>query len=120
VSLWPGMRAQFGTRTVAVAISVAAAIGLAAAVARAETIRVEVKSLAFSPAQVTARVGDTIEWANSDFIAHTATAKTREWDVQLPVNSKKTLVLKKAGTIEYFCRFHPNMTGTLTIQEAKR
>src|SRR5205085_3420110 len=107
-------------RTIAAAMSVAAAIGVAAAVARAETIRVEVKSLTFSPAQVTAHVGDTIEWANADFIVHTATAKDREWDVQLPANSKKTLVLKKAGTVEYFCRFHPNMTGTLTVEETKR
>src|SRR3954471_22127478 len=114
------MRAQLGTRRVAAAISVATAFGVAAATARAETIRIEVKSLAFLPAQVTAHVGDTIEWANADFIAHTATAKNRDWDVQLPANSKKTLVLKKAGSIEYFCRFHPNMTGTLTVQEAKR
>ena len=114
------MRAHLGAKTIAAAISLAAALEFAAAAPRAETIRIEVKSLAFLPAQVTAHVGDTIEWANADFIAHTATAKNRDWDVQLPANSKKTLVLKKAGTIEYFCRFHPNMTGTLTIQEAKR
>jgi plastocyanin len=30
---------------------------------------------------------------------------------------KKTVssVLKKAGTIEYYCRFHPNMKATLTV-----
>jgi plastocyanin len=114
------MRAQSLARTAVAAISVAAAVGVVITCAHAETIRVEVKSLAFSPAQVTAHVGDTIEWANADFIAHTATAKNRDWDVQLPANSKKTLVLKKAGTVEYFCRFHPNMTGTLTVEEAKR
>jgi plastocyanin len=92
----------------------------AGALARAETIRVEVKSLAFIPAQITARVGDTVEWANADFIAHTATAKNRDWDVQLPPNKTARLTLKKAGTVEYFCRFHPNMTGTLTVEEAKR
>jgi len=26
-----------------------------------------------------------------------------------------TLVLKKAGTIDYYCRFHPNMKATLTV-----
>jgi plastocyanin len=25
------------------------------------------------------------------------------------------MVLKKAGTIEYYCRFHPNMKATLNI-----
>ena len=116
----PASRAQPVAGTIAAALFVAAAAAFPGAHARAETIRVEVKSLAFSPAQVTARVGDTIEWANTDFLAHTATAKNRDWDVQLPANSKKTLVLKKAGTVEYFCRFHPNMTGTLMVEEAKR
>jgi plastocyanin len=30
--------------------------------------------LVFNPADITVRVGDTIEWANADFIDHTATA----------------------------------------------
>ncbi len=30
---------------------------------------------------------------------------------------KKTarLVLKKAGDVEYFCRFHPNMKGRIAV-----
>ena len=103
------------TRRIAAAIGCAAAIAAASAAARAETIRIEVKDLAFSPAQVTAHVGDTIEWANADFVAHTATAKNHEFDVSLPANKPGKTVLRKAGTIAYFCRFHPNMTGTITV-----
>src|SRR4051794_40269351 len=97
------------TRALAAAISVAAAVLLAAVPADAETIRIEVKALAFAPApaQATAHVGDTIEWVNSDFVAHTATAKNHDWDVSLPANKTGRVVLKKAGTVEYFCRFHP-------------
>lgn len=105
--------------TVAAAITVAAAVSFTAAPAMAETIRIEAKGLAFSPQQVTAHVGDTIEWDNGDFVAHTATAKNHDWDVPLPPNGKKTVVLKKAGTVEYFCRFHPNMTGTITVEAGK-
>src|SRR5437764_12284045 len=97
------------TRTIAAATIVAAAIAGTAVPAAADTIHIEAKSLVFTPAQVSAHVGDTIEWVNSDFVAHTATAKNHDWDVAMPPNSKKTLVLKKAGTVEYFCRFHPNM-----------
>ena len=104
------------TRRIAAVISCAAAIAVASAAVRAETIRVEVKDLAFSPAQVTARVGNTIEWANADFVAHTATAKNHDFDVSLPANKPGKAVLKKAGTIAYFCRFHPNMTGTITVE----
>ena len=48
---------------------------LAAESARAETIQVKIEKLAFMPSQVTAHVGDTIEWVNADFVAHTATAR---------------------------------------------
>ena len=107
-------------RGLAAAIIFAAAIVFGAAPAVAETIRIEVKQLAFDPAQVTAHVGDTIEWANADFISHTATAKNHDWDVQLPADKSARLTLKKLGTVDYFCRFHPNMTGTITVEGAKR
>jgi plastocyanin len=32
----------------------------------------------------------------------------------LPPNSKHSVVLKAAGTTEYYCRIHPNMTGQIT------
>ena len=107
-------------RTTAAAISIAAAALASLAQANAEAIRIEAKGLAFSPAQVTAHVGDTLEWVNGDFVAHTATAKNHDFDVQLPPNKTGRVTLKKPGTVEYFCRFHPNMTGTVTIEEAKR
>jgi len=99
------------------AAAIAAAACWFALPAGAETIRIEAKNLVFSPPQVSAHVGDTIEWVNSDFVAHTATAKNHDFDVAMPPNSKKTLVLKKAGAVDYFCRFHPNMTGTVTVEQ---
>jgi plastocyanin len=33
----------------------------------------------------------------------------------MPPKKTVTLVLKKAGTIDYCCRFHPNMKATLTV-----
>lgn len=107
-------------RTGSAAIVFAAAIVFGAAPAVAETVRVEVKLLAFNPSQLSAHVGDTIEWNNADFLAHTATAKNHDWDVQLPAGKTARLMLKKAGTVAYFCRFHPNMTGTITVEEVKR
>lgn len=94
--------------------SIAVAVMLAAAPARAETIRIVIDRLAFSPAEVEARVGDTIEWANSDKFAHTATLKGG-WEVMLPVGQSGRLVLEEAGTFDYFCRFHPNMKGRLVV-----
>ena len=58
---------------------------------------------------------DTIEWVNKDLFAHTATATNGDFDVTLPKKSG-TLVLKKAGSVDYYCRFHPNMKAKLKIE----
>jgi plastocyanin len=86
-------------------------------VARADTIQVKMEKLGFVPVEITAHVGDTIEWVNSDFVAHTATARDGSWDVLIPVNGKKTVVLKAEGTVEYYCKFHPNMTGKIVVSK---
>jgi plastocyanin len=36
----------------------------------------------------------------------------------VPVGKKARVVLKKAGTFDYFCKFHPNMVGKIVA--AKR
>jgi len=83
--------------------------------ALAATLQISMEKLEISPAEVTARVGDTVEWINKDVLAHTATARNGDWDVMLPPRKSGTLVLKKAGTIEYYCRFHPNMKAVLIV-----
>jgi plastocyanin len=100
-------------------VSALAGLGIFARVSggTAETIRVGVDKLAFTPAQVSAHVGDTIEWVNADFVAHTATGRGKEWDVVLPVKGKGHVSLQKAGTIDYFCRFHPNMVGRISVNK---
>jgi len=81
-----------------------------------EVIKVKVKNLVFEPALVTAHVGDSIEWVNEDFIAHTATARNKDWDVTIPAGGTGRLTVEHAGKVEYYCRFHPNMIGTLAVE----
>jgi plastocyanin len=88
---------------------------LTVGVVRADIIQVKIEKLAFVPAEVTARVGDTIEWVNADFVAHTATARNGAWDVLIPVNTKRNAVLKDEVTIDYYCKFHPNMMGKILV-----
>ena len=82
---------------------------------RAETIQVKIEKLAFTPSQITAHVGDTIEWVNADFVAHTATARDGAWDVMIAPSATASVVVKADGTVDYYCRFHPNMIGQITI-----
>jgi len=83
--------------------------------ALAGTIQISMENLVISPAEATAKVGDTVEWINKDVLAHTATARNGDWDVTIPPKKTVTLILKKAGAIGYYCRFHPNMKATLTV-----
>jgi plastocyanin len=83
--------------------------------AHAATIQITMENLVISPARSSAKVGDTIEWINKDIFVHTATARNGDWDVTMPQKKTTTLVLKKAGTIDYYCRFHPNMKATLVV-----
>ena len=83
--------------------------------AQAATIQISMENLLISPAEVSAEVGDTIEWVNKDIFVHTATARNGDWDVTIPPKKTVSWVLKKAGSIDYYCRYHPNMKATLTV-----
>ena len=82
--------------------------------APAATIQVTIDQVAYAPVEIQAKVGDTIEWINKDIVAHTATVRG-DWDVMVLPNKSARLVVKKAGTFDYFCRFHPNMKGRMTV-----
>jgi plastocyanin len=89
--------------------------GAMAVLAQAATIQITMTDLVFAPAEVSAKVGDTIEWINTDVFVHTATARNGDFDVMMPPKKTVTSVLKKTGIVEYYCRYHPNMKAVLTI-----
>lgn len=92
------------------------ALGAMAVPAHAATIQIVMENLVISPAEVSAKAGDTIEWVNKDVFAHTATAKNGDFDVTLQPEKSAAFVLKKAGAVDYYCRYHPNMKATLKVE----
>jgi plastocyanin len=83
--------------------------------ARAATIEITMQNLEISPTVVSAKVGDTIEWTNKDVLLHSATARNGDFDVNLPPKKTGSVVLKKVGTVDYYCRYHPNMNATIDV-----
>lgn len=81
----------------------------------AGVVRVTINNMAFVPSAIEAKIGDTIEWVNADFLDHTATAKAGEWDISIAAGKSAQLRLTKAGSFDYYCRVHPNMTGTIRV-----
>jgi len=90
------------------------AVGVAAP-AFAETITVTIEKLAFQPAKVKAKVGDTIQWVNKDVLAHSATARDKSFDVIQPPKKTVSQTLTRAGSFDYYCKYHPNMKGRLDV-----
>src|SRR5271166_4425404 len=74
-----------------------------------------VNNLTFGQAPEGLRVGDIVEWNNADIFRHSATATDGSFDIDLPPGAKGRTALKRAGVVNYFCRFHPGMKGELTI-----
>ena len=99
-----------------IAIVAAVALAVAAIPAQGATIQISMENLEISPAEASAKVGDIIEWINRDVLAHTATARNGDFDMTMPPKKTVRLVLKKAGSVEYYCRYHPNMKATLKIE----
>jgi plastocyanin len=100
-----------------VVIVAAIAFSTMAVPTRATTIQIVMENLVISPAEASAKVGDTIEWTNKDIVAHTATADNGDFNLMLPPHKTGAFVLRKAGTVQYYCRFHPNMKATLKIDQ---
>lgn len=98
-----------------ISLAAFAGLGLLSVPVQAETIQVIVDKLVFAPVDVNAKVGDTVEWVNKDAFAHTATATNGDWNVTLAPKQNGQLVLKKPGTTDYFCKFHPNMKGRVIV-----
>jgi plastocyanin len=105
-------------RALVLALASLAAGCSACAAADARTLSVRIADMAFEPATVSAAVGDEIVWMNDDIVDHTATAEGGVWDLAVPVGTAKSLRLTAPGTFAYRCRFHPNMTGSVTVTSA--
>lgn len=73
------------------------------------------QNFAFSPANVTVKVGDVVTWVNKDSTAHHVKIDNQDLGEQAP-GASVTWTAAKAGTYPYSCIIHPSMTGQITVQ----
>jgi plastocyanin len=87
-------------------------------VSAASTLTVEISNFAYQPATVTIQVGDTVTWTNLDSAAHTATdtGSGALFDGVMSTGESFSYTFTRAGTFDYFCTFHPEMTGTVIVE----
>jgi plastocyanin len=103
-----GMRASIA----ALALGIA---GLAPWPAGAETLTVTINAATYVPVEITAKVGDTIVWSNQDIFVHSVTDRAKSFDMTILPKHDARVALKNSGSFNYYCRFHPNMQGRLTV-----
>jgi plastocyanin len=80
---------------------------------------VEMRGFEFVPARIPVAVGDTILWINHDPVPHTATARDSTWDSgRIEAGESVRMVVRREFKGEYFCVYHPVMTGSFQLDPA--
>jgi plastocyanin len=72
----------------------------------------------FQPDAIEVGVGDSVTWTNDDSEGHTVTANDGSFNSGImTVGDEFSTTFETAGTFDYFCAIHPEMTGTVTVSE---
>jgi plastocyanin len=96
-------------------LALAALTGLSPIPAMAANYEIAIARMKFAAPPIL-HVGDVITWRNDDIFRHTATARDKSFDIDLPPKSEHSMTVEKAGKVDFYCRFHPMMKGTLDVQ----
>jgi plastocyanin len=90
----------------------------AATSAAAGTRTVTIADYLYKPAKLTVPAGASLKFVNRDSTPHTATSKQAgAFDTDAIATDKSAgVVLDEPGTYVYYCRFHPFMKATVTVE----
>jgi plastocyanin len=79
-------------------------------------VAVTIADFAFSPADITATVGQTVTFTNNDSAPHTATLDDGTCTTpNIDNGGSDGLMFSAAGAYPFHCAVHPNMKGTITV-----
>jgi plastocyanin len=91
------------------------AIALAPAYA-ADPALVKIENFAFTPQELTVKVGTTVTFENDDDIPHQVVATGGAFRSKaLDTGDAYAFTFMEPGEIAYFCSLHPHMQGTITV-----
>ncbi len=79
-------------------------------------VDIQMKGFAFSPKELTVKVGTKVTWTNMDSAGHDIKATDGTWGSDTLNNGQiYSKVFDKEGTFPYVCTFHAGMTGTIIV-----
>jgi plastocyanin len=109
--------AAMATAVASAAVAVAVALGAAPASAGPATQPVTIEFQAFTPPQLDALPGDTVQWSNPSVRTHTVTADDGSFDSgELPSGSGFARAFDSPGVYTYHCTIHAGMFGEVDVR----
>lgn len=84
-----------------------------------ETVTVSIQDFFFDSAELTVEPGTTVQWVNEGEAPHDATSTDGGPLASGTLQTGETFsfTFEEAGTYEYFCSIHPDMTASVTVSE---
>ena len=74
-------------------------------------------SYSYSPAELDAKVGQTITVTNEDPNGvHSVTAQDKSFNVDVPPKGSATFKVSKAGSFPYYCQYHSEQHNPASIK----
>lgn len=82
-------------------------------------VTVAAQDFAFEPQEIRIVVGEEVTWRNDGQAAHTVAAAGGPGprSSELSTGDTYTWRAEQAGTVDYVCTIHANMTGRIVIEE---
>jgi plastocyanin len=78
---------------------------------------VAIDGVAFDPATLTVKVGETVVWVNKDPFPHTVTSQAGGFDSHdIAPGQSWSYTTTKTGVFPYLCTLHPTMHATLKVE----
>jgi plastocyanin len=110
------------TRAALTALAVALALPATASAAD-QTVQAVDATLAWSPATVTVKAGESVTWTFAGTTqAHNVASSSPNWSLSTPIQANHPPVshtFASPGTYTFVCNVHPStMTGTVTVTDA--
>ena len=93
---------------------------LGGATASAQTIVVDQKDRKFSKTEITIKPGQTINFQNSDEVAHNVFSVTPSLEFEIhrqAPGEKSSISFAKEGIVEVRCSIHPRMKLMVTVKK---
>ncbi|MBI4284485.1 MAG: cupredoxin family copper-binding protein [Chloroflexi bacterium] len=81
-------------------------------------VEVQIARFAFSPAEISIKLGTRVTWSNLDATPHTITASDKSFESgRMEKNDSFSYTFNSKGTYEYVCAYHANMKGKVNVVE---